>query len=394
MTRVVDGIEAPVRRSRGRAPEPLWLPSPLPPTLAVGGHRAILSHLLGDLDHLEAWRAFGLDLALFEELFAVRPEQKGLEATAVQHHHALRASAMAENGLAGPVMGVKIDGAAVRMFPGTGNTRIVDLGVGDGLFFATAGIGAVPGRDSLPIAAARPGDAVRELTALFVNALRARGRERMPDLRFSVEGVEPLRHAASPHLAFRLAVEQAGEPADVRNVLLHVQIRLEPQQRSYDAAARDRLFELFGTAEQWGRTLHSRLWTHAQVVVPGFRERTAVELPVPCSFDFNIAATGYFDALEDGEAPVSLHFSGTVFYADSAGALRMAPIPGDREASCRVPVRIWKEMMELYYPRSAWLRVGKGIFDRLREARRRLGVATAEIALERLLDAAEKRIAP
>ena len=217
----------------------------------------------------------------------------------------------------------------------------------------------------------------------------------MPELRFRVEGAAPLRHAASPHLVFRLAVEQEDSPPlPIDTVLLHVQIRIEPHLRSYDGAARERLHDLFGEVEQWSRTLHAMVWTHADVAVPGFSDGRAVELPVPCSYDFNIAATRYFEGLDDGEIPLLLLFSGTVFHRDDEGALRVAPISWEKEASFRLPVCVWKEMMELYYPRSAWLRLGKDVFDRLRDYKQRSGTPSWEGALERLLDSAPSRVGP
>ena len=92
------------------------------------------------------------------------------------------------------------------------------------------------------------------------------------------------------------------------------------------------------------------LWTHASVVVPPFTGTTVVDLPVPCSFDFNVAATKYFHALEDGEVPLCLLFSGTIFYSDDDGFLQVSQIPWEKEASFRLPVSVWKDMMELYYP--------------------------------------------
>jgi hydrogenase maturation protein HypF len=143
VTRVVGGLELPVRRSRGYAPRPIDLPFRCPrPLLAVGGQlkatfalgrdrQAFLSHHMGDLDHFEAYRAFEKDVALYRQLFAVTPEVvacdlhpdyvttryaqelAGRERTTVlcvQHHHAHMASCMAENGLTEPVIGVSFDG--------------------------------------------------------------------------------------------------------------------------------------------------------------------------------------------------------------------------------------------------------------------------------------------
>ena len=36
------------------------------------------------------------------------------------------------------------------------------------------------------------------------------------------------------------------------------------------------------------------LWTHASVVVPRFTGSVLADIPVPCTFDFNVAATKYF----------------------------------------------------------------------------------------------------
>jgi hydrogenase maturation protein HypF len=101
-------------------------------TFALGrGNQAFLSHHMGDLDYYEAYRAFVRDVALYENLFGVRPEcvvhdlhpdyattryararaaEVGTRLLAVQHHHAHLASCMAEHGLAGEVIGVTFDG--------------------------------------------------------------------------------------------------------------------------------------------------------------------------------------------------------------------------------------------------------------------------------------------
>ena len=133
MTRVVDGAELPLRRSRGYAPQPIDLPFACPrPILALGGQlkatfalgrgrHAFLSHHLGDLDHYEAYRAFVKDVApLSSSCSPSQPEllvhdlhpdyattalcagagsAEGRRLLAVQHHHAHVASCMAEHGL-------------------------------------------------------------------------------------------------------------------------------------------------------------------------------------------------------------------------------------------------------------------------------------------------------
>jgi hypothetical protein len=214
----------------------------------------------------------------------------------------------------------------------------------------------------------------------------------MPELSFRVDGIEPLRHAASPHLIFRLALEQEkGKPVAIQNILLHVQLRIEPHLRSDDEASRLRLAELFGAAEQWSRTVHGMRWTTVDAIVPRFIGRTSVDLAVPCTYDFNVAATRYFDGTREGEVPLRLLFSGTIFYAGESGSLQVALIPWEKEAECRLPLQAWKDMMELYYPRSAWLRIGKDVFDRLLEYKRRTGATGWEKAFEQLLESAEAR---
>ena len=48
--------------------------------------------------------------------------------------------------------------------------------------------------------------------------------------------------------------------------------------------------------------------------IPGFTGTTLVDLQLPCTFDFTVASTKYFHALEAGEIPLCVMFSGTVFY--------------------------------------------------------------------------------
>src|SRR6201999_92493 len=100
--------------------------------------------------------------------------------------------------------------------------------------------------------------------------------------------------------------------------------------------------------DRWGKTLASMLWAHATLVVPPFLGSTTVDLPVPCTYDFNIAAAKYFHGLEDGDVPLTFLFSGTIFYAGDDGALQISQISWEKEANYRLPIRVWKEMMELY----------------------------------------------
>ncbi|MGH8970942.1 MAG: carbamoyltransferase HypF [Actinomycetes bacterium] len=140
VVRVVGGRGLPLRRSRGYAPEPLLLPWPFRrPVLACGaelkstftlgrGRHAFVSHHIGDLENYETLRAYTAGIDAFREMFDVGPQVVAhdlhpdylstkhaldlddVELVGVQHHHAHIASCLADNGVAGPVIGVALDG--------------------------------------------------------------------------------------------------------------------------------------------------------------------------------------------------------------------------------------------------------------------------------------------
>lgn len=205
----------------------------------------------------------------------------------------------------------------------------------------------------------------------------------MPDLTFAVLGVEAERYAIQPMLRFSFEVTGS---APVENISLQCQFRIEPMRRNYGPGEHDRLSDLFGEAARWGDTLKSFLWALVPGTVPAFAERTAFEVPVPCSFDFNLAATKYFDGLEAGDVPLSILFSGSIFYRDAEDRLQIEQVSWSNAVLYRLPASVWQAMMERYYPNSTWLRLDRGVFDKLYRAKRRFGVPTFEQALERLLE--------
>jgi hypothetical protein len=208
----------------------------------------------------------------------------------------------------------------------------------------------------------------------------------MPDLHFQIESAETVPFAAVPMLAFRLRVTNSLILQAIHSIGLHAQIQIETPKRRYSGAEQERLLDLFGEPERWGQTLRPMLWTHADVTVPAFEDNVAVELRVPCSFDFNLAATKYFHGLSDGDIPLIFLFSGSCFYAGVRGGLEVAPIPWSKECRFRLPVRLWRETMDQYYPNSAWLQIRRDVFDRLSQYKTQAGIATWEEALESLLD--------
>jgi hypothetical protein len=206
----------------------------------------------------------------------------------------------------------------------------------------------------------------------------------MPELDFRIEGAETVPHSVSPLLALKLRIRKAGGGA-VQSVALRCQVRIESPNRSYGRAEQGRLADLFGDPSRWSQTLRSMLWTHTSVTVSQFEENILVDLPIPCTFDFNVAAAKFFDALDDGEVPLLLLFSGTVFHEGASGCLQAEPIPWNKEAAYRLPVSAWKNMMEAYYPNSAWLCLRKDVFDRLHEYKMSRGIPTWEQTLESIL---------
>ena len=213
----------------------------------------------------------------------------------------------------------------------------------------------------------------------------------MPDLDFRVEGAEVLEYAAVPSLLFKLRMENLQEEP-IRSVSLNTQVRIAARQRHYEAVEQERLQELFGDPHRWGETLRSLLWTHTVLQVPAFSGSTVADMPVPCTYDLEVVAAKYFYALEDGEVPLEFLFSGTVFYAAEGGRLQTARISWEKEAEFRLPVRLWKEMMERYFPNSAWIRLHRDAFDQLYDYKIRMGLPTWEAAVEALLRASEQGV--
>jgi len=212
----------------------------------------------------------------------------------------------------------------------------------------------------------------------------------VPDLRFKVEGAEAVPFAAAPTLAFKVRLTANDQQEKIHSVTLRCQIQIETAHRKYGAQEQERLRDLFGEPERWGQTLRPMIWTHTSVIVPPFIGETIVELPVPCTFDFNVAATKYFAGLEDSEVPLCLMFSGTIFYEADQTLLQVAQIPWDKDVNYRMPIAVWREMMDLYYPNTAWVCLRRDVFDRLYQYKIRRGIPTWEQTLEKVLEAAEE----
>jgi hypothetical protein len=165
-----------------------------------------------------------------------------------------------------------------------------------------------------------------------------------PDLAFAVTGAGRLAHAAAPTIRFGLRIT----------------------------------------------TLRSLLWTRMTQSVPPFTGETDVDLLVPCTYDLDVTATRYLDALPDGEVPLEFLFSGTVFYAAEDGRLQTALLSWDLEAEYRLPVPVWRETMDHHFPDSAWLRLDRASHDRLVAYRSRRALPTWAAVIDELIPPAQE----
>jgi Family of unknown function (DUF6084) len=212
----------------------------------------------------------------------------------------------------------------------------------------------------------------------------------MSGLTVRVTGAEVVPFAAVPTIAFRLNVSNRNANQPIQSIALRCQILIEASRRNYDAGERSELQELFGEPDRWSQTVRSLLWTHVSATVPAFSGEVTADLPVPCTFDFNVAAAKYFHAIQHDDVPLCFQFSGTIFYAAPDGTLQIGQIGWDTEAKFRLSAKIWRDMMDHYYPNSAWLRLHRDAFGRLYEYKRSQGLATWEEAIERLLPLAKE----
>lgn len=206
----------------------------------------------------------------------------------------------------------------------------------------------------------------------------------MPELEFVVEGAQAVPYCVTPTLALKLRLTNRGTER-IQAVALDCQVRIEAQRRRYADAEKARLVELFGEPSRWAQTLRSLLWTHASASVPPFDDTVVVDLQVPCTTDFDVLATKYFTALAEGGVPITLLFTGSVFYEGGDGALQVARVPWSAEATYDLPVAAWRDVVALYFPNTSRLSLRQDVFDRLYEYRIHRGLATWEQVLDDLL---------
>jgi len=209
------------------------------------------------------------------------------------------------------------------------------------------------------------------------------------DLAFAVTGASVDPYAASPALNLRLRItESSGAAVDA--IALRTQIQLEVQRRRYASGESVLLQELFGAPARYADTLKPMVWTHVSQTVVAFEGETEIELPIPCSYDFEVASHKYLASLDDGVIPLNLLFSGMVF-VEGPGGVTPEFVPWTCEARYALPVAVWREALDAHFPNSAWIRVDRDLFDELRRFKIASGVPTWDAALARLCELAKAK---
>jgi hypothetical protein len=206
----------------------------------------------------------------------------------------------------------------------------------------------------------------------------------MSELVFDCIGASAERYAVVPSMVLQLKITDTnGERVDA--IALRCQIRIEPHRRRYSPGEAERLKDLFGDTDRWAETLKPLQLVTLSAMVPGFTGSTTTDLSLPCTYDLEIASTKYFSALEDGAIPLLLLFSGTVF-ANRDGRLQVQQVPWSKETTYQLPVKVFREMVDLHFPNSAWFQVQRETMDALQRFKSRHALPTWDSTLTALLN--------
>jgi hypothetical protein len=209
----------------------------------------------------------------------------------------------------------------------------------------------------------------------------------MTDLAFCVADVFAEQYAAAPQLTARLRIEESSG-ALIHAMALRCQVRIEPQRRKYSADEESGLLDMFGTRERWFDTLKPFLWMQCTAMVQGFTGITEVDLAMPCTYDFDVTWSKYLHALREHTIPVVFLFSGTVFTRGSNG-FGVEQVPWDREARYDIPVSVWRDMIDHYFPNTGWLRLSRDTIESLSHYKAVRGLTSWEATMETLLKPSE-----
>jgi Family of unknown function (DUF6084) len=210
----------------------------------------------------------------------------------------------------------------------------------------------------------------------------------MAELAFGCTAAHSQRYAVTPTLNFDVQItERTG--ARVHAIALRCQIRIEPHRRRYSAEEARRLNDLFGDTSRWPETVKPIQLAAVTAMVPGFTSLTEIEVPVAVTYDLEVASARYLQGLDDGSIPLLLLFSGTVFLANE-DSYSVELIPWSSEASYRMPVSVWRDVVNDHFPGSAWLRCRRETLDALSAFKSQHALPTWDATLTALLSAADR----
>ncbi|MGQ0631350.1 MAG: DUF6084 family protein [Sporichthyaceae bacterium] len=212
----------------------------------------------------------------------------------------------------------------------------------------------------------------------------------MADVVFDCVDVRSDRYAAGPTLNFRLRIaELTGER--VHALALRVQLRIEPAKRRYLPGEVARLNDLFGDQTRWADTLKPLQLANASVMVPSFTNNVDIEMPIAFTYDLDVASTSYFRALESGDIPLLLLFSGTLITKGTTG-FSVTQVPWSCEATYALPVTEWRLMMDQFFPNSGWVRLSRQTLDALGAFKNSRALPSWEHAIDALLAEAARPV--
>ncbi|WP_416561822.1 DUF6084 family protein [Nocardia testacea] len=205
---------------------------------------------------------------------------------------------------------------------------------------------------------------------------------------FAVLEIAPQPYSVAPILSARVGIASlADEP--VHAIALRAQVRIQPSRRRYSDEEGAGLTDLFGARDRWRDTQRSFLWMHCATMVPGFSGGAEVDMPMPCTYDFEVTGSKYLHALREGSVPLLFLFSGTVFIQGSNG-FAIQQIPWDREDTFDMPLSVWQELMAAHFPNTGWIRLHRDTLDALAAYKSGHGLLGFDDAVTRLLARAEE----
>ena len=204
---------------------------------------------------------------------------------------------------------------------------------------------------------------------------------------FRVLDMAPTPYAAAPELTARLLIEEASG-LQVHAIALRCQVRIEPQRRGYEPEDEGGMLVQFGGRERWPQTLKPFQWMQCNTTVQGFTGQTEADLALPCTYDFDVTGSRYLHGLSAGTVPLTLMFNGTVFTRGERG-FEVQQVPWHSEATYDLPVQVWRDMLDAFFPKSGWIRLEHDVLATLGDYRARHGFVSWEETVKGLLAAGD-----